>query len=534
MSKSKDLPTPYYTARTLTMDVEQSSGFTESPVQSLFIFGHGGFQRVVLVFACVAVFVSYSQSFLLVVESHPVRHAAIPLFANDSYGECTQFNPAPINGTDNSTKVPCDHWQYDESESRSTIVAEWDLVCQRSRLKHLIWATFMTGGAVAVPTLGLTADVVGRRPVLIAAVLLLLLSGLGVCLCESLLWFTVLRFMSGASTGALDVISTVLLFESTPAGPRGAFVAASVSLATCLSPVFVATVSAVFATWRMLHVVLLVPALLLACLVFTIEESPHWCLYNNKFDDAERVALWAARLNLEDPDLVRDRLERIRKEAEFLGEEAVLRYPRLLRYIASAPVRSRCFALFGCWCFVYIAFYARDYWKLGPWIQTAQWFVVTVNFPAMAAAYALTRRHGGLHCAVPLLATCSMMSALQSALVAVGGQSSLLLVYCSSVIILNVTYVTLVVHTVDAFPTPARSLGYSGAFMFGRMGAMMGTIVPRVRIHAPACQRAANGDGSAFLRDKPGEVVLPVESPTLSWKVHKRMSPLQSPSCERE
>ncbi|XP_075727336.1 organic cation transporter protein [Rhipicephalus microplus] len=456
--------------------------------------------------------------------------------------------------------VPCDHWQYDESESRSTIVAEWDLVCQRSRLKHLIWATFMTGGAVAVPTLGLTADVVGRRPVLIAAVLLLLLSGLGVCLCESLLWFTVLRFMSGASTGALDVISTVLLFESTPAGPRGAFVAASVSLATCLSPVFVATVSAVFATWRMLHVVLLVPALLLACLVFTIEESPHWCLYNNKFDDAERVALWAARLNLEDPDLVRDRLERIRKEAEFLGEEAVLRYPRLLRYIASAPVRSRCFALFGCWCFVYIAFYARDYWKLGPWIQTAQWFVVTVNFPAMAAAYALTRRHGGLHCAVPLLATCSMMSALQSALVAVGGQSSLLLVYCSSVIILNVTYVTLVVHTVDAFPTPARSLGYSGAFMFGRMGAMMGTLfrefesmplpvnvlptavtslglvafAASLLLVPPSTKGLFAADGSAFLRDKPGEVVLPVESPTLSWKVHKRMSPLQSPSCERE
>ncbi|XP_037524440.1 solute carrier family 22 member 8 [Rhipicephalus sanguineus] len=579
-SKSKEPLTSYSTARTLTMDVERSSGLTESPVQSLFIFGHGGFQRVVLVFACVAVFVSYSQSFLLVVESHPVkywcetnprpasgsaespvssRHASVPPYANDSYGECTHFDPAPMNGTDNSTKVPCDHWEYDKSQSRSTIVAEWDLVCQRSRLKHLIWATFMTGGAVAVPTMGLTADVVGRRPVLIAAALLLLLSGSGVCLCESLLWFTVLRFLSGASTGALDVISTVLLFESTPAGPRGAFVAASVSLATCLSPVFVATVSAVFPTWRMLHAVLLVPALLLACLVFTIEESPHWCLYNNKFDDAERVALWAARLNLEDPDLVRDRLERIRKEAEFLGEQAVLRYPRLLRYIASAPVRSRCFALFGCWFFVYIAYYARDYWKLGPWIQAAQWFVVTGNFPAMAFAYALTRRHGGQRCAVPVLAACSLMSALQSVLVALGGRSSLLLAYCSSVIILNVAYVALVVHTVDAFPTPVRSLGYSGAFMSGRVGAMMGTmfrdfesmplpanVLPTAVTSLGLLAFAASamlvphtpkdlfaGDASPFVRDQPVDPMLSIDSP-MSWRVHRRVSPQHSPTNERE
>ncbi|KAH7939651.1 hypothetical protein HPB52_015545 [Rhipicephalus sanguineus] len=453
-SKSKEPLTSYSTARTLTMDVERSSGLTESPVQSLFIFGHGGFQRVVLVFACVAVFVSYSQSFLLVVESHPVkywcetnprpasgsaespvssRHASVPPYANDSYGECTHFDPAPMNGTDNSTKVPCDHWEYDKSQSRSTIVAEWDLVCQRSRLKHLIWATFMTGGAVAVPTMGLTADVVGRRPVLIAAALLLLLSGSGVCLCESLLWFTVLRFLSGASTGALDVISTVLLFESTPAGPRGAFVAASVSLATCLSPVFVAT------------------------------------------------------------------------------------------------------------------------------IQAAQWFVVTGNFPAMAFAYALTRRHGGQRCAVPVLAACSLMSALQSVLVALGGRSSLLLAYCSSVIILNVAYVALVVHTVDAFPTPVRSLGYSGAFMSGRVGAMMGTmfrdfesmplpanVLPTAVTSLGLLAFAASamlvphtpkdlfaGDASPFVRDQPVDPMLSIDSP-MSWRVHRRVSPQHSPTNERE
>ncbi|KAH6923424.1 hypothetical protein HPB50_001063 [Hyalomma asiaticum] len=468
---SKEPQTSYCASRHLTGDAEETSNMTESPIQSLFIFGHGGFQRVVLVFACVAVFVSYSQSFLLAVESLPVKYwcktdapttstlghsldgsskTSVQSQDNNTLGQCTRPDTSLINGTSTSTQVPCDHWEYDQSHSKTSIVPEWDLVCQRSRLKHLIWATFMTGGAMAVPTLGFTADLVGRRPVLIGAVFLLLLSGSVVCLCKSLLWFTALRFMS---------------------------------------------------------------ALLLTCLVYTIEESPHWCLYHNKFDDAERVALWAARLNFEDPDLVRDRLERIRKEAELLGGQSAWRPPRLLRYITSDAVRSRCFALFGCWLFVYIAYYARDYGNLGP----------------------------------------------GSFLVALGGRSSLLFLYCSSVVILNVAYVALVVHTVDTFPTPVRSLGYSGAFMSGRVGAMMGamfrefesmplpasvlpTAVTSLGLLAfavsavlvpPTSKERFTEEGSLNVRDDLAETKRSVDSP-MSWRVHKRLTPQESPYCERE
>ncbi|KAH7934021.1 hypothetical protein HPB49_020485 [Dermacentor silvarum] len=465
-------------------------------------------------------------------------------------------------------------------------------------LSKVVWACFMIGGAVAVPTLGLTADAVGRRPVLIGAVLLLLLSGTGACLSKSLAGFAALRFVSAASSGALDVTSTVciqaifgaekscdldllvLLFESTPSGPRATFMAASVSLATALSPVFVVAVREMSSTWRMMHAMLLVPALLLTFLVCIIEESPHWCLYNNMFDDAERIAMWAARLNLEDPDLVRDRLDRIRKDAESHGDGAAFRSARLLRYITSVHMRSRCFALFGCWFFVYIAYYARDYENLAPWIaiyvtflgmsantgrdsqaelQAAEWFVVTGNFPAMAAAYSVTRRHSGLRSVVPLLAACSMMSALQSALVAIGGRSLLLMTYCSSVLILNVAYVALVVHTVDAFPTPVRSLGYSGAFMSGRIGAMMGalfrefesmplpvsmmpTAVTSLGLLAfaasavlvpPTPKELIADEGSPVVLDTSAVATVSKGSP-MSWRVHKRQSPTASLHSERK
>ncbi|XP_037580611.2 solute carrier family 22 member 5 [Dermacentor silvarum] len=337
--------------------------------------------------------------------------------------------------------------------------------------------------------------------------------------------------------------------------------AASVSLATALSPVFVVAVREMSSTWRMMHAMLLVPALLLTFLVCIIEESPHWCLYNNMFDDAERIAMWAARLNLEDPDLVRDRLDRIRKDAESHGDGAAFRSARLLRYITSVHMRSRCFALFGCWFFVYIAYYARDYENLAPWaeLQAAEWFVVTGNFPAMAAAYSVTRRHSGLRSVVPLLAACSMMSALQSALVAIGGRSLLLMTYCSSVLILNVAYVALVVHTVDAFPTPVRSLGYSGAFMSGRIGAMMGalfrefesmplpvsmmpTAVTSLGLLAfaasavlvpPTPKELIADEGSPVVLDTSAVATVSKGSP-MSWRVHKRQSPTASLHSERK
>ncbi|XP_049511369.1 solute carrier family 22 member 8 [Dermacentor silvarum] len=505
-------------------------------------------------------------------------------------------------------------WLYDEAAvnafyrlTQNTIVIptaiiqrplyyyEGPLALSYGGLGMVVWACFMIGGAVAVPTLGLTADAVGRRPVLIGAVLLLLLSGTGACLSKSLAGFAALRFVSAASSGALDVTSTVLLFESTPSGPRATFMAASVSLATALSPVFVVAVREMSSTWRMMHAMLLVPALLLTFLVCIIEESPHWCLYNNMFDDAERIAMWAARLNLEDPDLVRDRLDRIRKDAESHGDGAAFRSARLLRYITSVHMRSRCFALFGCWFFVYIAYYARDYENLAPWVgdfictirsfnsvyswlcsntrrrrlnrlaketaelQAAEWFVVTGNFPAMAAAYSVTRRHSGLRSVVPLLAACSMMSALQSALVAIGGRSLLLMTYCSSVLILNVAYVALVVHTVDAFPTPVRSLGYSGAFMSGRIGAMMGalfrefesmplpvsmmpTAVTSLGLLAfaasavlvpPTPKELIADEGSPVVLDTSAVATVSKGSP-MSWRVHKRQSPTASLHSERK
>lgn len=189
----------------------------------------------------------------------------------------------------------------------------------------------------------------------------------------------------------------------------------------------------------------------------------------------------------------------------------------------------------------------------GAQLQAAVWFVVAGNFPAMAVAYGVTRWYGGLRSLVPLLAASSVMSALQSALVAVGGRSSLLLVYCSSVIILNVAYVALVVHTVDAFPTPVRSLGYSGAFMSGRIGAVIGalfrefesmplpislipTAVTSLSLLAfavsavlapPAPKELIADEGSAVVCDKPGEAMLSEGSPK-SWRVHKRQSPTLS------
>ena len=66
--------------------------------------------------------------------------------------------------------VPCNrgHQFIHPSPDQASIVAEWDLVCERAHLLPVLSLAYLVGLLVGGLTLGWLADSLGRRPVMLA------------------------------------------------------------------------------------------------------------------------------------------------------------------------------------------------------------------------------------------------------------------------------------------------------------------------------------------------------------------------------
>ncbi|XP_075527702.1 solute carrier family 22 member 7-like [Dermacentor variabilis] len=497
---------------------------TDTQMQNMVVFGFGRFQRLVLLCAQITTFVAYSQSIAVVNDLEPVDHWCRQgsEYANVSadawkelhlprrpdgrgYDKCHRYatplaapvsaateDPAEVNLT--RLVVACDAWDYDTGSTGFTVLVYWDIVCDRAWYRYLYQVAFMCGGALSVPCAGLASNRWGRRPVMWVSVCALLCASSATCLAPTLIAFVALRFIASAAVSVLEVVSFVLLFESTPTGPREPFCALAICWPTVLAPVFVVTVAYMAFNWRVSHAGLTFPALFLLWTVYVTEESPHWLIVSHRFHEARRVALWAARLNDEDPDIVIERLEKVKETlassptAGSLGEADGVAAANAVReaehaagmrktarrthlsYFRSRAMLAHCFVVFGCWFMVSVNYYYRSLDM--PHLNFIKWVVVACNVPAMTIAYFIIRHHGRLTPLVVLLVAVSVMLLFNTVARFLGLNFPSQLVLMWRLLLLNIAYVLLCIHTVSLFPTQVRSVAFACAYTFGRLGAM--------------------------------------------------------------
>ncbi|XP_037525336.1 solute carrier family 22 member 6-B isoform X3 [Rhipicephalus sanguineus] len=354
------------------------------------------------------------------------------------------------------------------------------MVCDRSWYQALLKAAYTGASVLAIPCVGIASDKFGRRPVLLWASGLVVLSGVATCLASSFLVYALLRCLSSAACSAIEVISFILLFESTQPGPRAPYCALAICWPTLLAPIYVAALATLIKDWVMFNLMVLLPSALLLVTAGLVEESPHWLLVSLRFEDAERVAVYAARFNDEDTDRVRRRIDAIRHAATVNkpGGRAAPLLEAAKRSLAATALCGgmayRSFVMSVAWFTLFLIYYgglATDSKTVSRDYELAKWVVVIGNAPAMAVAYFLVKHHDHLAAIVRVMSTVGMALAFHAALVAFGLPLPLTVLIMWVKLLLNITYVVLCVETVEMFPTEMRSVGFSGAYMWGRLGA---------------------------------------------------------------
>ncbi|XP_071143321.1 solute carrier family 22 member 6-A-like [Mytilus edulis] len=193
----------------------------------------------------------------------------------------------------NSTINPiCSSRQFDSS--KSTVVSEWNLVCDKDWTVSTITTIQMGGLLVGAIISGQIGDVFGRRITYYLSVIILMIANIVAAFSVNWQMFAALRFCIGLGCGWYLTVFGIFLAELTPAKYRS-FVLSFPTWA--MGTMSFGLFSWILHDWMHLQIataVFCVPWMLGFCL---IPESYRWLVSNKKINEGHDVMARVAKIN---------------------------------------------------------------------------------------------------------------------------------------------------------------------------------------------------------------------------------------------
>ncbi|BDE73881.1 MFS transporter [Delftia lacustris] len=206
---------------------------------------------------------------------------------------------------------------------------------------------FIIGMLIGAFVFGRLADRIGRRPVLMMAVVIDAFAGVASAFAPEFAWLLVLRFITGIGVGGTLPVDYTMMAEFLPSDRRGRWLVLLESF-WAVGTIFLAILALVAVSWgddawRVIFFVTGLPALIGVVLRFYIPESPMFLNRNGKSEEARKVLQRVAKVNgtnAEIPALQPEKQERKSILALFNG-----------------GLRRRSLSLFLAWALISIAYY---------------------------------------------------------------------------------------------------------------------------------------------------------------------------------
>ncbi|XP_048087268.1 solute carrier family 22 member 5-like isoform X1 [Alosa alosa] len=280
----------------------------------------GPFQRLIYVLLSLSAIPNgYVGMAMVFLADIPPHHCRLPFLNSSSYGgpgynlslpteevkgevtlsRCRRYaeQGALDAGSNQSTEHCLDGWVFSKERYMSTIVTEWNLVCDDAWKAPFTLTVFFFGVLAGSFCSGIISDRYGRKHTFLVTMVLQTLSSLLQSTSNSYEMFCVLYFVAGMAYVSNYCAAFVLGAELLSKSARMSFgilgVCSCFAAGYAILPLFAYFIR----SWRTLLLVLSMVGFLYIPLWWFIPESPRWLITQGRFQEAEAVIRAAAKKN---------------------------------------------------------------------------------------------------------------------------------------------------------------------------------------------------------------------------------------------
>ncbi|XP_058823488.1 organic cation transporter protein isoform X2 [Topomyia yanbarensis] len=367
----------------------------------------------------------------------------------------------------------CTSWEYDTSVFSSTIVSEWDLVCEKAHLANLSQTIFMFGILVGGVLFGTLADKFGRRPPLVIAVIIQLVSGVATAYIPWFWGFVVLRFITAVATGGTMVTSFVLIMEIIGPKWRELF-SVLYQIPFNLGHLTLAVFAYFLRDWHQLQFGLSIYSVLLLSYYWLVPESPRYLFTSGDTEGAARVLEKAAKCNKLPSENIQSDLDQYAKTKNI----GTVSKGNVIDLFRTPNMRAK--SLFMCfnWFVCGLAFFgvAQYVGHAGGNIYANVAIGAALELPGTVLCIYMMKAYGRKK---TLIISNTLTGLTMLAIAFVPESLTWLNVGLASIglVGMSISFPTVYLYAGELFPTVVRNVGIGTASMIARIGSMLAPFV---------------------------------------------------------
>ncbi|XP_045592853.1 beta-alanine transporter isoform X2 [Procambarus clarkii] len=219
--------------------------------------------------------------------------------------------------------IPCDAgWYYDLEKHSTSVVSDWDLVCEREFLPTLGLVLLGASGLLGNFIFGYIQDGCGRRPAFFIYLVIECVFGIATAFTPSFTWWLVCRVGVGFTVPAIMSTPMVLAIELVGPSQR-TYTTVVMNVAYSCTLIMLAGVAYLVRDWSQLALATTIPFLAFFCFWWVLPESPRWLLANGRLSEAEKIMKKMARVNgkVLSPDYMANLRRKYEVEKYLSGQE---------------------------------------------------------------------------------------------------------------------------------------------------------------------------------------------------------------------